>query len=291
MLLLQPTFFLIFLLFTSLISFSTSHVIHISLDLRSLIYRRLPLITLSQLPSKHFTKEDFRICLENWLVHLKEWNDGGLANIKYAKKIAEEFDLTGMTKDTSLALSDPPDNTQPAPWAKGLSFALIQVAEQLNRNKQPITLMPWIFIPDSQAFHFIMVYKDVSWKMDVSGDICIDSKYPEDFKLFQQMVPESDRDLIKKDAAISLGAVYVRHNRDEYPRRKSQVNDLTKYKADGLYGIQAVLMNSLWVRNYVNFEKTVLEQLLAKYRADVMTGVAKADMLDVWLLDMLKNYE
>jgi len=79
------------------------------------------------------TKENFRVCLENWLVHLKEWNDDEPANVEGANKIAQDLGLTGDKQETSLQLSDPSDNTQPASWAVGLSLVLLQANSQLKQ--------------------------------------------------------------------------------------------------------------------------------------------------------------
>jgi len=268
--LLPPPFLFLLLLFTSLISFSVSPIIHLNSDLRSLVHHRLPLAALSQLPKGHVKKEDFRVCLENWLVHLEKWNDDEFANVEGANKIAQDLELTGDSKKTSLQLSDPSDNTQPAPWAWGLSLALLQANKQLQYKQEPTLLMPWIFIPDGQAFHFTMMYEKASQETHLAGWVRFDPEDPVHSKVFQLLVPKPDIDVIREGMEVDLDAVYVRHNRCGNPERKSQVDDLTEYeKYSGfLFNIWHNLTNYPWLRKYVKFGKTALKQLVAEYEKD-----------------------
>jgi len=295
MLLLRLSFFLL-LIYDSLISFSTSPVIRLDSDLRSIIFHRinLSLAALSQFPKGSVTKEDFSVCLENWLVRLKkEWNYHDHANVAGANKIAQDLGLTGRTKSTSVQLSDPSDNTRPAPWAVGLSIVLLQTNRQLYWKQEPTALMPWIFIPDGQAFHFTLMYQKVYEMMSAASVICFSSEFPLGFKVIQLLVPEPDIHLLKGNA-IGLDAVYVRHNRDANPERKSQVNDLNEYRKhyNKLYRIWFSLMNSPWMRNYVKFGKTVLERLVGVYQPMKLAGGSIAMKREVrsWLQEQLKEY-
>jgi len=291
---LQPFFFFLFLLFTSLISFSTSHVIHLNSDLRSLVYRRLdlPLTILSLFPKGHVTKNDLQIYLENWLRHLKEWDNEVPANIESANKIAQDLGLTGDDQKTSLALSDPPDNTQPAPWAQGLSIVLFDVRGQLIFQQKPILPLLWIFIPDDQAFHFTMLYGKTTTSYP-AGSIEFSSKYPLELNMVHLLVPEPDINLLKEGMSVSLDAAYVRHNRDANPKKKSQVNSLTEYKKhdDKLNKFWYKLMYCPWLRNYVKFGKAVLTQLLAEYESEL--GPLKMMWLekeDLKILNVVKGW-
>jgi len=296
MLLFQPFFFLLFLLFTSLISFSTSPVIHLNSDLRSLVFGRLnlPPAALSQFPKGYVTKENFQICLENWLDHLKEWNNGELANVESANKIAQDLGFTGATKATSLQLSDPSDNTQQAPWAEGLSLLLLQAIEQLKSHQKATALMSWIFIPDGQAFHFTLVYRKATVKAKTTGRIELDYKNPYYFLVSQLLVPEPAIDSFK-DSYVDLDAIYVRHNRDENPERKSQVNDLMTHIHNPVLDIiWYKFMKYPWLRHYVKFGKVVLTELLGDYESMKVSlseeNKKKIDEVKEWLLEeQLKN--
>jgi len=286
---LQPSFFFLFLLFTSLISFSTSQVIHLNLDLLSLVFGRfnLPPAALSLFPKGYVTKENFQICLENWLGGLKKWSHGEYANVEGANKIAQDLDLTGDKQETSLQLSDPSDNTQPASWAVGLSLVLLQANSQLKQEQKPTLLMPWIFIPDGQAFHFIMVHGEISRKTSLVGWVKFDPEVPMYSEVAQLLVPKPDIDFIE-NAHVYLDALYVRHNRHENLKRKSQVDNLTEYqKKDGhLSNIWYKLMDYPWLEKYVKFGKTALEQLLVEYEGKRRSAMAIGDKYAKKLNDM-----
>jgi len=264
------------------------------LDLLSLIYRRLPLTTLSQFPNGYFTKEDFRVFLENWLGHLEEWNDKELANVKNANKIAEDLGLTGNDQKTSLQLSNSSDNTQPAPWTLGLSLVLAKAARQLYEQHKPTALMPWIFIPDGQAFHFIMVYEKARVTSFRRDHTYFDAMLPVDSKVIQLLVPEPEINFIK-NRDVSLDVAYVRHNRDAIPERKSQMDDLTEYgrNSDGVYIIWEYLGCYPWLRNYVKFGKTALTQLIEHESSEAVV-LLREEMPEnvsdakVWIEDQLK---
>jgi len=251
MLLLQP--FFLFLLFTSLISFSLAETLEELLaELGKFQKEEILGDTM---------KERFRICLENWLTGLKRWNNEEPANVKRANKIAQDLGLTGDDQETSVQLSDPDDKTQPAPWAKGLSLVLFQGVKHLGEGGEKcISLMLRIFVPGSQVFHFTMVNGPLHW---------IQLRYddPNALILIKQLVPESDIDLIK-DTWVSSDVAYVWHNRDvQQTTEKSQVNDLEKYDMtleEGIVRIGSNLMYFPWLRNYVKFEKKLLEQLQGK---------------------------
>jgi len=279
MLLLRLSFFLL-LIYDSLISFSTSPVIRLDSDLRSIIFHRLnlSLAALSQFPKGSVTKEDFSVCLENWLVRLKkEWNYHDHANVAGANKIAQDLGLTGRTKSTSVQLSDPSDNTRPAPWAVGLSIVLLQTNRQLYWKQEPTALMPWIFIPDGQAFHFTITY----WKTtkEASGHywVSASAEYPAEYNVVRLLVPEPDFSLLK-GMGVRLDAIYVRHNRDENPKRKSWMDDLTEYKNNGgLYMILCELMYYPWLRNYVKFGEIALKQLLVEHETQLGDARARGE--------------
>jgi len=305
---LQP-FFLLFILFDSLISFSfavnsgkqdsqasTSHVIHLNSDLLSLVHHRLPLATLSLFPKGYVTKENFRVCLENWLDQLKEWNGDELGTFNVVNKIAQTLGLIGNDQKTSLELSDPPDNTKPASWAEGLSIVLIQVNMQLNKQQKPTLLMPWIFIPDSQAFHFTLVYRKVYAMQFSLSSMFLKPDYPKSLiKVLQLLLPAKDTHFMNEIAR--LDAAYVRHNRDVDPKKKSQVNDLTEYyKYDGgLFIIWGALIRYPWLRNYVKFGRSALKLLLEDYETQHKYSNSNGDEkmkneAEVWLLqEQLKN--
>jgi len=274
-------------------SASTSRVLYLHSDLLFLVFRRLTPGTLSNLPEGHVKKEYFHGCLENWLSHLKEWNKDELANVKGANEMAQRFGFTGDTKDTSFKLSDPSDNTQPAPWANGLSIVLLQAAIQLNEHKEPTLLMPWIFIPDDQAFHFLMVYQKITLKRSIPCGIYFRSDVPMYYKTLHLLIPESDTNFIKH-TFVYLDAAYVRHNRDTDPKKKSQVNDLTEYQKDDpdLYRIWYELSHYPWLKHYVKFGKAALIQLLDKCEAQLereksLSGEYLKNVKDMrdWLLE------
>jgi len=127
--------------------------------------------------------------------------------------------------------------------------------------------MPWIFIPDGQAFHFIMVYQELDvkgmWK-EVTRIWC----NPDDKLIFstcEMLIPKPDLNFIKGEHA-GLDVVYVRHNRDKDPKEKSKVNDFEKYIEydDDLSKLWDKLMNFPWLRTYVEFGRTALIQLKTK---------------------------
>jgi len=232
------------------------------------------------------TKEDFRICLENWLDQLKGLNDGKFADIEGANKIAKDLSLTGHTKDASLELSDPPDNTRAAPWVWGLSIVLLKAVAQFNQNQEPTALMPWIFIPDGQAFHFFMTARKVSsWSLSPNA-VLYTSENGSSSTVFKTLVPEPDLRLLR-GKYVSFEAVYVRHNRDN-PTRKSEVNDIADYKDYGLnlFAMSRQLRFYPWLRNYVKFGKTMLGQLLDE--SEQQLGRARDDPEEVKTLNGLK---
>jgi len=275
----------------------TFHVIPLHSDLLSLVFRHLTPATLFLFPKEHFTKEDFRVCLENWLGHLKEWNNGELANVECANKIAQDLGLTGGNQKTSLALNDPLDNTQPAPWAEGLAIVLTKACWQLKGEQEPTLLMPWIFIPDGQAFHFT----NVSWKLTMKTGTSISINFYRDFPsystVFQLLVPERYFSLLEEGKDVHLDSIYVLHNRDENPVRKSQVNDLMVYNSYKytLKWIWYKLREYPWLRNYVKFGKTALAQLLAGYEQMVANnhggekGLKQINDVKVLLQGQLEN--
>jgi len=242
------------------------------------------------------TKDNFQICLENWLEHLKEWNGGELANVEGANKIAQDLGLTGDKQETSLQLSDPLGNTQPAPWAWGLSLALLQAFRQLKQKNEPTLLMPWIFIPDGQVFHFTMVYRKASKETSLFGRFYFDPEVPVYSKVFQLLVPKPDIDFIK-NTVVYLDVVYMWHNRRENLKRKSQVDDLTEYENydDTLFNMWYKLTTYPWLRKYVKFGKAALTQLLAKYEEKRQYArnhgdeYVKLNDVKVWLEGELKG--
>jgi len=235
MLLLQTFFFFLFLLFTLLISFSTSHVIHLNSDLRSLVFGRLTPSTLFHFPEEYILKEAFHMHLENWLGGLKKWNDDELANVKSANKMADKLKLAGKTKDTSLELSDP-DNTQPAPWVLGLAIILNGYSHR-QLIQDLVKLMPWLLIPDGQIFHFIMVYQKVTEAK--TGEF--------NFRLYRQ-----DR----KDLEF-----YCAKN-----PKKSKVDDFNMYNFHASVKPWIRLWEYPWLMKHAELGEIALKQLLSTYQ-------------------------
>jgi len=165
---------------------------------------------------------------------------------------------------------------------------------QLTRSDELTLLMPWIFIPDGQAFHFTMVYQKAVRKTHLSGLLY---RYPDSLysEVFKQLVPKLNHDFLN-DKWISLDAVYVWHNRNGNLKRKSQVNDLKEYeKCDGgLSRIWRNLMDYPWLMDYVKFGKTALGQLLAEYETQLMQAqnlnlVEKVNVVIIWIKKELKE--
>jgi len=233
------------------------------------------------------TKENFRVCLEKWLTDLKKWDDIELANAEDANKIAKDLGLTGDDpEETSLKLSDLSGNTQPAPWAKGLSFVLLQVSEQLKKIQEPTLLMPWIFIPNGQAFHFIMVFQTLAFVMWEKNSLFLyNPSYSKGSLVYQMcnmLVPESDRSFIM-GKYVSIDVIYVRHNRNVDPKEKSKVEDLTEYKMYDSYlsNIWNKLMDFPWLRKYVNLGKKAWTQLKTeRWEVDVKAVRSSLDKLE-----------
>jgi len=277
---LQPFFFLFLLLSTSLISFSLAE----TLD------------ELSKLPIKEVTKERFQICLEGWLGHLKEWSDVTPTDVEHANKIAQDLGLTGKTKDTSLQLSDPSDNTQPAPWAWGLSLVLLKASEQFRLGQEPTLLMPEFFVPDGQVFHFTMLYEIAFKKIPVASWMY--SHGPVYSKVFP-LAPKPDVDVTKERIPARLDIAYLQHNRDGPPKRMSLVNDLSGYVNEDqfLRHMRRKLMDYPWLRNYVKFGENALRQLLDAYKKmgemhrNNRGETVKISDVEVWLNKQLDNVE
>jgi len=279
---------------------STSHVIHLNPDLHSLVFSRLdfPPTALSLFPKGYVTKDHFHACLEDWLVHLKKerntWSDDKLANVKGANKIAKDLGLTGEDQDTSLKLSDTPGNTQPAPWVESLSIIILKASSQLFTRKKPTALMPWIFIPDGQVFHFILAYQKDNWYVSIPEDISPRFDDPLYSRVMHQLLPKSDINFIK-NKFFNLGISYVRHNRNPTSDTKSQVGDLTEYKERDLYKIWDKLMGYPWLKGYVKFGKTATGQLLSVYETQLnLAKEFKRDdteikKLKVWLSEQLRD--
>jgi len=170
-----------------------------------------------------------------------------LPTLKVPTKIAQDLGLTGDKQETSLQLSDSSDNADPAPWARGLYLVLLQANRQLSKKQKPTLLMPWIFIPDGQVFHFIEINGDFQWMkldyntMDVPKVMELASKLKIDFK----------------DTSVDLDVAYVWHRRNvENPTRKSMVWNYPKPRT------LDKLMNYPWLKNYVKFGEHALNQLL-----------------------------
>jgi len=179
-----------------------------------------------------------------------------LADVERANEIAERLSLTGKTRDSSLQLSNPFNKARPAPWAEGLSLVLLQANEQLKQKREPTCLLLWVFIPDSQVFHFIEMNGEFQWMkldsdtMDVPKVTELASKLKIDFK----------------DTGVDLDVAYVWHNRDvEKPTSKSQVLGIWGKGRDIGTTITRIfnkLMDYPWLRNYVKFGERALKQLL-----------------------------
>jgi len=210
---------------------------------------------------------------------LEKWFNSDLDSAEAANKIALNLGLIGDNRGNSLELTDPSDNTQPAPWARGLSFALLKAVKQLDENETPTTLMPWIFVPDGQAFHFIMVYKQTAMDKSKTSLFYYDPMNNLQPQAFQLLLPENFL-YPSKITTIDLDALYVRHCRDENPKRKSQVNNLAtfkKFNGNSLYSIWDELKRCPWLKNYVEFGKTALEQLLSEYEKQLKTAEMMKD--------------
>jgi len=231
------------------------------------------------------------------LGHLKKWDNVKDADVEGANKMAKDLGLIGNDQKTSLELSDPPDNTQPTPWAWGLSLVIRKAAIQLGQKRKPTALMPWIFIPDSQAFHFIMAYDKAYKKTPVPTWTGFESTSPLYSEVIQMLVPKKYIRLIQNEF-VSLDILYVQHNRDENPEKKSQVNDL-KERIKYHYSVSAIwykLRDYPWLKNYVKFGKAALTQLLNNYRLELKDAwvfgsayVNRINAVKFWIEEQLKD--
>jgi len=111
-------------------------------------------------------------------------------------------------------------------------------------------------------------------------------------EVIQLLFPGKDISLIEH-TAVYLEAVYVQRHREENPKRKSQVNNLTEYRKNDpeLNMIWYDLRDYPWLRNYVKFGRTALVQLLLIYegqleyaiRCKLGNSVKKINDLRAWI--------
>jgi len=229
-------------------------------------------------------------------------------NVDTANEFAKQLGFTGETKDTSLQLSDAVnergtiDNTKPAPWARGLSIVLLQVENKLKellpiipptlKELRPL-LMLWIFIPDGQVFHFTMMYQQIRDTLYSLGPIPFNELYK---KVIRVLIPKEYFTPLTEniDPSIGIDAIYVKHNRDEYPKTKSYVEDLEeydqKYDHNDLFNLWNKLIRCHWLMNSVTFGKNALQLLEKKYAREAPLAKSFPTSRNWKSVELVKNW-
>jgi len=208
-----------------------------------------------------------------------------IASIHAANTLAQKLGLTGTTRDTSIELSSAPqqgDTSAPAAWVGGLAVLTQQLMVQVNHNEVPTLLLPWLYIPDSQVFNFMVEYDFQSQKTETQGTMFFapqgDSNRYTVNQVIERMLPLSER-LRFEWSYFSFSIIYVLHLREGIPRVVGNeikvIETLQEYQKRymGLYSVGCTLWTSSWLRKkgYVRLGKKALRELLEAPKTDAFS--------------------
>jgi len=248
----------------------------LSKDILGVIGGYLTLETLEKLPGPILTKASFQAPLERWLSGLKEWKGEETARIVTVNTIAERLFLDNLLHPKYLHLSSP-DNNKPAPWCWGLSIVTLQLVVEVEHNRYPTALKPFLYVPEIQIFHLYVTQSLLAYHMSQRGSLLYAPSSEGNTlanRLWESMVSPvrlngNEGKLIPMmDAYTSAG------KGGAPPVVFTTIDNFVKYKESFpvvfeqhkvVYGVWMLMELDLQFRKYVRFGEVATKQMLVLY--------------------------